>query len=175
MSHDTLAYRTLIAIARHRDGLDEHRCHCVLELLGAASAVRAALQRQLSRLELTELKLGALGVLFALAPTPATPADLAAHTGVTRSAMTDVLEQLETRGLIRRERDARDRRLVHVHLTAAGRSTADGALTDYLKNVGRIATDIDPQAAQHLLALCSRLCKGGERLSAENRTGELPA
>ena len=50
--------------------------------------------------------------------------DLAAHSGITPSAMTRVLEKLEARGLVERVRNAHeDGRAAMVRITAAGRRT----------------------------------------------------
>jgi MarR family transcriptional regulator, organic hydroperoxide resistance regulator len=51
-----------------------------------------------------------------------TSADLAARTGVSAPAVTKVVGGLERAGLVRRERDAADARLVRVWLTEAGRA-----------------------------------------------------
>lgn len=165
MTRDTLAFRTLLNVARMRTNVDEARCRLVLEFLSTAGAVQIALHRDLSEIELTELKLGVLVVLFMLDPAPSRPADLAAHTGVTRSAITDALDQLQAQALIRRQRDTEDRRLIHIRLTTAGRKAADVALNRYLENVGRIARYVKPHTEPPLLALCAQLNEGSTRLS----------
>lgn len=51
-----------------------------------------------------------------------TSADLAARTGVSAPAVTKVVNGLERAGLVHRERDSADARLVRVRLTDAGRA-----------------------------------------------------
>jgi DNA-binding MarR family transcriptional regulator len=51
-----------------------------------------------------------------------TSADLAARTGVSAPAVTKVVTGLERAGLVHRERDSADARLVRVWLTEAGRA-----------------------------------------------------
>jgi DNA-binding MarR family transcriptional regulator len=51
-----------------------------------------------------------------------TSADLAARTGVSAPAVTKVVSGLERAGLVRRERDPGDGRIVRVWLTEAGRA-----------------------------------------------------
>jgi MarR family transcriptional regulator, organic hydroperoxide resistance regulator len=51
-----------------------------------------------------------------------TSADLAARTGVSAPAVTKVVTGLERAGLVHRERDSSDARLVRVWLTEAGRA-----------------------------------------------------
>ncbi|HEX4024483.1 MAG TPA: MarR family transcriptional regulator [Steroidobacteraceae bacterium] len=43
-------------------------------------------------------------------------------------ALTRIIDQLEKRGLVSRERSRQDRRSVRLHLTAAGRQTVDGTM-----------------------------------------------
>jgi DNA-binding MarR family transcriptional regulator len=51
---------------------------------------------------------------------PQTVGQLASHMSVTSSSMTTALKRLEAQGLVRRERQDDDQRLVRVVLTAAG-------------------------------------------------------
>lgn len=156
----TLAFRTLLEIAHQRPTLDENRCRYVLEFLSAAASVRTTLHRELSDLELTEVGLGVLVVLFTLQPGLSTHADLAMHTGVTRSAMTEVVDRLESRGYVRRQRDAHDRRLIYVQLTRAGHDAADTALTRFIEAAARISRYVDPQVGTTLVTACSQLSQG---------------
>ncbi len=45
-------------------------------------------------------------------------------------ALTRIIDQLEARGLVSRERSRQDRRSVRLHLTEAGRQTVDGSIPD---------------------------------------------
>lgn len=53
-----------------------------------------------------------------------TCAEIARHLGHDTGATTRMLDQLELRGLVRRARDANDRRVVNIALTAKGEATA---------------------------------------------------
>jgi DNA-binding MarR family transcriptional regulator len=150
----------MLAAAHQRDGIDERGCRYVLEFLSTAAAIRTALHRELADLDLTELGLGVLVVLYALDPTPSTPADLAAHTGAARSAMTEVIDRLQAREFIRRQRDTTDRRLIYIHLTKAGCAAAETALRRFLETAGRLARHVESQAGETLLAACAQLREG---------------
>jgi DNA-binding MarR family transcriptional regulator len=65
-------------------------------------------------------------------PYRASPGALVRATGVTSGTMTNRVDRLVARGLVRRDTDPDDRRSVRVELTAAGRTTVDGALVDLL-------------------------------------------
>ena len=56
------------------------------------------------------------------------PGQLLAQTLVTSGTMTNRIDRLEERGLVRRRPDPTDARSVRVQLTAAGRRRVDGAL-----------------------------------------------
>lgn len=168
MAAGSLVLRTLLAVARQRDGLGEAQCRLVLECLAAAQGVRALLQRQLAAAGLSEHQFGVLVALFALDPAAATPADLAHHAGTTRSAMTALLDHLEARGLVVRRRDTRDRRLVYVLLTPAGQATANAALMEYLRSANGLATGIPPAEQAAFRQGCAELQVAARRLSPPN-------
>ena len=58
----------------------------------------------------------------------ATASDIAREFRHDSGALTRVIDQLEQRGLLTRERSARDRRVVELHLTRVGRKTIDKLL-----------------------------------------------
>ena len=148
---DCLAYRTLLAIARQRQGLDAPRCQVVFEQLDTSAVLQAALHGVLAEYQLSERKFAVLVVLFTLDPDPSTPADLAEHTGVSRSAITEALDQLVEQKCIVRERDDRDRRTIYIRLTPSGHELLDRALMHYLRTAGDIARLLDPSAQSNLL------------------------
>ncbi len=70
----------------------------------------------------------AVAVLAALDPDDVpSHRDLAARIGLSPATLTPVLDRLEETGDVRRERNRRDRRVVHVHRTAAGAARMIGA------------------------------------------------
>jgi len=138
-----LLVRTLLAVARQRNELDETGCRLVLDLLHTAIALRRRLGAELGSEGLTELRFFVLVVLFALDPEPAVAADLAVHTGATRASVTAVLDHLETAGLTGRARDPDDRRVIYVRLTDAGRRAADRAMANFLRRAGTLARPVD--------------------------------
>lgn len=140
--------RTLLAVARQRNELDETGCRLVLDLLHTTIALRRRLAAELGSEGLTELRFFVLVVLFALDPEPAAAADLAVHTGATRASITDVLDHLQNAGLIERDRDTADRRVIYVRLTEAGRGAADRAMSCFLRRAGSLARPVDAAARE---------------------------
>lgn len=68
----------------------------------------------------------AVMALYYLQGASSQPARLGETVGISAAAMTGILDTLEGRGLVRRVRDPRDRRKIHVELTAKGRRTVGG-------------------------------------------------
>lgn len=66
-----------------------------------------------------------------------TQVELAHWTDVSQSALVGHLDRLEAKGLVRRERDAEDRRRIHVHATDAGREAILDAPLGFQQRVGR--------------------------------------
>ncbi|MEJ5913461.1 MarR family winged helix-turn-helix transcriptional regulator [Pseudokineococcus sp. 1T1Z-3] len=90
-------------------------------------------------------------------PHELTAGQLAASSMVTSGAVSQRLDRLEVRGLVRRRRGDVDTRTVHVSLTTAGRAAVDAALPDHL---GAGADLLDPLAgddAEHLARLLRTL------------------
>ncbi len=70
------------------------------------------------------LPTGSLTVLALIAANPGhSQTALARRAGLNKSALVAIVEQLEQRGLVQRERPARDRRRYHVTVTCSGEET----------------------------------------------------
>ncbi|WP_428264220.1 MarR family winged helix-turn-helix transcriptional regulator [Haliangium sp.] len=82
-------------------------------------------------------------------PNRLTPGELLASMMITSGAMTNRIDRLEKRGLVKRERSRDDGRLVLVTLTRKGRKKVDAALVDHAANELRIISALTPaQRAQ---------------------------
>ena len=89
-------------------------------LLGAAHAVEARIESSLSPLGLSLAKLNVLGILVR-SSTPLTLGELAQRLACVRSNVTQLVDRLESDGLVRREADPADRRSIRAVVTDAGR------------------------------------------------------
>ena len=157
IARDTLVYRTLVSMARQRPGLDEPRCRAVLELLATADALRTAMRHNVALLGVSELQFSVLLVLLTVDPLPCTPALLADHTCVSRSAITEALDRAEERKWITRQRSREDRRTYFIALTDLGRNVIDQLAPSVLRQMAELAHDLVGAAPQRLRQLCSRL------------------
>jgi MarR family transcriptional regulator, 2-MHQ and catechol-resistance regulon repressor len=106
----------------------------LIKLMRAAGTVAARLYAPVQREHgMTESQLGVLEALLHLGPMPQTA--LCGKLLKSGSNLTTVVDNLERRGWVRRVRDADDRRVQVVHLTAAGRKTIEAAFPDHVDRI----------------------------------------
>jgi DNA-binding MarR family transcriptional regulator len=86
-------------------------------------------------------------------PYALSPGELMRATLVTSGTMTNRIDRLERRALVRREPHAHDRRGVQVVLTAEGRSVVDAALDDLLEQERAILASLTPAQRTTLAGL----------------------
>lgn len=90
------------------------------KLMRAAESVTARTNRTMAAADLTVSQFGVLEALFHKGPL--CQRDIAAKILKSTGNITMVIDNLERRDLVRRERAAEDRRYVTIHLTEAGQS-----------------------------------------------------
>lgn len=76
---------------------------------------------------------------------------------ITSGTMTNRIDRLEERGLIRRVGDPNDRRKVLVELTQEGLETVDETLPDHAANEKRLLEALSPEEQQVLIGLLRKL------------------
>jgi DNA-binding MarR family transcriptional regulator len=97
------------------------------QVLHVAHTLEARLERDLAAEGLSLAKVGVLNALAA-AEQPITLGEIAENVGCVRSNITQLVDRLESEGLVQRVADPSDRRVKRAQLTPAGRrSQADGA------------------------------------------------
>ena len=98
-----------------------------------------------------------------------TAADLSRELAHDKGSMTRIIDQLEERGFIQRQRDKDDRRLVFLTLTAAGLATVNRLIPKLVNYYNDLLEDFSPQDVQLLTQLLTRLravLKAGDPVSA---------
>jgi DNA-binding MarR family transcriptional regulator len=127
-------------------------------LVRTAQALQRCTRRTAGEHGLTTAALEVLGVLAAHdAPSQR---DLAGHVGLAPATLTPVLDALEARGALVRERDAADRRVVRVSVTGYGRelcAEATAAVERVLATLPRPGPDRAGVVRAHLLELLDAL------------------
>ena len=76
------------------------------------------------------------------------------------SNMTTVIDNLERDGFVRRERDANDRRVIHVHLTEAGTAKIEAVLPGHIAALVEEFKVLSASEQETLGELCKKLGKG---------------
>jgi MarR family 2-MHQ and catechol resistance regulon transcriptional repressor len=76
------------------------------------------------------------------------------------SNMTLVIDNLERDGLVRRERDTRDRRVIHVHLTETGKRKIEAVLPGHVAALVDEFKVLSAKEQETLGALCKKLGRG---------------
>lgn len=124
-----------------------------IKLLRAIASTGARIEAYDTHSDLTNTQFGVLEALFHLGPLH--QSDVGKKLLTSKSNVTAVLDQLENRGLVQRERSTADRRYIMVNLTAQGAALIADLLPGH---VTAITTELSclTQAEQRELA---RLCK----------------
>ena len=78
------------------------------------------------------------------------------------SNLTTVIDNLERDGLVRRERDEKDRRVIHVHLTETGTGKVEAVLPNHVGVLVEIFGVLSASEQEMLGELCKKLGKGKE-------------
>jgi MarR family 2-MHQ and catechol resistance regulon transcriptional repressor len=126
-----------------------------IKLMRASDSISSRLNRRLGTLDLTESQFGVLEALHHLGPMcQKALADKLLRTG---GNLTLVVDNLEKRGLVRRERDAADRRFVTVHLTPAGRKLIEGILPGHVRAIVDEFGALGAGEQEELGKLCRKL------------------
>ena len=118
----------------------------------------------LSRGKITIPQLGTLEYLSARRESPMN--ELARHLGVTRPAVTGLVDRLIAQGLVNRQGDPRDRRVVRVHLTPKGRRVLDNIWSQKRRMLQQVFGRISPADRSQYLGTLERVV---EILSEERK------
>ena len=92
-----------------------------------------------------------------------TPAELARALDVDTGATTRMLDRLESKGFLRRERVPEDRRVVKIVLTDAGRTVADQVLPAIAHTLNIHLNGFSEDEIRMLIALLKRMIANGEQ------------
>jgi MarR family 2-MHQ and catechol resistance regulon transcriptional repressor len=141
--------------------LEEVRAlNAFIKLVRAAESFGARVGEGISAAGLTESQFGILEALHHLGPLH--PRDLSAKLLRSSGNVTLVLDNLEKRGLVRRERGGQDRRFITVHLTDAGHDLIARIFPGHVAAVVREMAVLTPTEQEQLAHLCRKL---GRKLS----------
>jgi len=142
---------------------DNPRFRNWIALVRAEKAVVRALTKALVPLD---LKIAQLDVLMNLYRHPGmSQHDVARRLLVGRSNITMLLPQLETQGLLRRESDAKDKRIMRLYLTETGEALLMKALKIYSALIERVMAQSSPTECDMMgdqMRRIEEMLKGGD-------------
>jgi MarR family 2-MHQ and catechol resistance regulon transcriptional repressor len=126
-----------------------------VKLLRATRTIASRVEPLLAAQGLTMTQLGVLEAI--LHKGPLTHRELGRKVLSSAGNMTDVVDKLEARGLVRRVRAADDRRQVRVELTVAGRVLIEGLFPRHAADIARAMAGLDSRDLGHLGELLRKL------------------
>jgi DNA-binding MarR family transcriptional regulator len=95
-----------------------------------------------------------------------TPAELADLAHVTRATMTGLIDTLERDGLVKREPDQRDRRMMSVTLTPKGAALLKAILPPHFKRMAALMEPLNESERKTLVQLLAKITQRAGALSA---------
>lgn len=129
-----------------------------MKLLRAGKAVLARTEPRLSSERLTPTQFGVLEAI--LHKGPLTQRELLRKVLTSPGNMTDVIDKLEARGLVRRSRGLADRRMVTVELTPQGRTEIDALFPAHAGDIAAAMGALDEVELEELGRLLRKLGLG---------------
>lgn len=124
-------------------------------------------QRELAELGMTVPQLAVLEALLHLGGL--TQKQLGAKMLRSGGSVTSLIDGLERRGWVRRERGVEDRRVVHVHLTAKGRRRIEEVFPRHAAHIEQAMRALTASEQRELARLCKKLGLGQDPSGATGR------
>lgn len=144
---------------RYRGAESEVRAlNALITLVRASEAVGVALHRHLVGKRLTSSQFGVIEALFHLGPL--CQGELAAKLLRSGASLTSVVEGLENRGLVVRQRTEEDKRFVRVALTGKGRKLVQETFPAHAATAARLFSVLTVEEQEQLRGLCRKLGTG---------------
>jgi DNA-binding MarR family transcriptional regulator len=180
---DLPRYECLLEAAREFPDLDPSAAEAFLHLLRTGDEVFAMTDRNLTEHSISHGRFGVLMLLWRSTQPraaklmgvddcncggPRTPAELADATGVTRATMTGLIDTLERDGLVKREPDPDDRRMMSVRLTAKGDRFLNDLLPGHFKVIAEVMSPLSENERKSLVRILTKVQAHVAALRAEN-------
>lgn len=139
-----------------------------VKLLRAGRAVLARVEPRLAAAGLTPTQFGVLEAI--LHKGPLSQRELGRKVLTSPGNMTDLVDKLEGRGLVRRARQPFDRRAVQVELTSAGRALIEPLFAQHAGDVAAAMAGLNQEELRQLSALLRQLGLAAEEAVLETTT-----
>ncbi len=141
------------------------------ELLRATEWSRRQAYRHLASMGLTASQFTALQALHQSGPL--SQGELAREIGKSNGDLTTVVDNLEKRSLVRRERSRRDRRVIQVVLSSEGASLVAQSLPQHSAALEQVFNSLQQRELNELQRICRKICgaNGSGRRPDGERSG----
>lgn len=126
-----------------------------VKLLRAAETLTVASQREFAKEKLTISQFGVLEALYHLGPM--CQRDAAKKILKSTANITTVVDNLEKRALVERQRSSEDRRYIALHLTDEGRNLIGRIFPTHLQGIVNNLSALTIEEQQQLAHLCKKL------------------
>lgn len=136
--------------------MDRRATEVLINLIRTDSLVTTALSRRFRRYGISLSGFNAL-VILRQAPGGVNPHEIADRLLVTRAAVTAILDTLETKKLVRRERSAVDGRMSLIVITEVGKKLLDRLLPEHFASERAMASCLGANEKELLISLLGRL------------------
>jgi MarR family 2-MHQ and catechol resistance regulon transcriptional repressor len=108
--------------------------------------------------DLSGSQFGTLEMIYHLGPL--TQKEIGQKLLVSKSNMVAVIDKLENRGFVKRQRSLEDRRCIFIHLTGEGRQKTEQVLPVHVAAITREMNYLAPEEQRQLGRLCRKLGLG---------------
>lgn len=167
MLKDLPRYECLLEAAQQFPDLDPSATEAYLNLLRAGDDAFQFCEANLLSHGLSPGRFTVLMLLLDKStnlPAPHTPAELAEKAGVARATMTGLIDTLERDGLVTRQPDTVDRRMMSVHLTARGREVLQAVLPAHCRCTAALMRPLSEAERKTLVRLANKIAGEAARL-----------
>lgn len=146
--------------------MDARRLMSLLLTMERRSAVPDPLESACVALELSPAQVHSL--LSLQADGALTMGELARRIGVTEKTLTGIVDRMEQAGLVHRERDSHDRRVVRVTTTDVGRQQASEARRLIQARIAKLLGLLDVNDRADLFRILDKLTRGPDGAAREH-------
>lgn len=147
---------------------EEAALNAFINFMRAGLSINSRLHGKYLEYGLTESQFGVLSTIY-FNSSPLNQKEIASRLLTTAGNMTMVIDNLEIRGLVKRTREKKDRRVIRIGLTEKGTNLISEIFPKHVKAIVKEMSVLTLQEQQTLRELCRKLGKGIEKTNSEGK------